>query len=150
MAAMSEFIVKPLSVETWPAYAELIERHNGVWGGCWCMGFHEGTPEEEDTSVCKRDRKLRRVTDGTAHASLVFDGDLAIGWCQFGRAREIRPQNKFKRKYLPELEREPDWRIACFFVDRKYRGKGVSAIALDGALEAISREGGGVVEAYPE
>ncbi len=147
---MSEFTVKLLDLETWPAYAELIERHNGVWGGCWCMGFHEGTPEEADTTVCKRDRKLRRVSTGKAHAAVVFDGNLAVGWCQFGPAPEIRPQNKFKRKYLPELPREPDWRISCFFVDKRYRGKGVSSLALEGAIDAIAKAGGGLVEAYPE
>ncbi|MBS1718292.1 MAG: GNAT family N-acetyltransferase [Armatimonadetes bacterium] len=147
---MSELTVKPLCEETWPAYADLIERHNGVWGGCWCMGFHIGTPEDSDTTICKRDRKLKRVQDGTAHAALVFDGDVAVGWCQYGPARELRPQNKFKTKYLPGLEREPDWRITCFFVDKRYRGKKVSALALDGALEMIAREGGGLVEAYPE
>jgi GNAT superfamily N-acetyltransferase len=147
---MNEFTVKPLSAETWDAYAELIERHNGVWGGCWCMGFHESTADEISGAVCKRDRKFRRVCDGEAHAAVVFDGDKAIGWCQYGPAPEILPQNKFKRKYLPGIEREPDWRIACFFVDRKYRGKGVSSLALDGVLEAIARAGGGLVEGYPE
>lgn len=147
---MNELTVRSLSEATWPAYASLIERHNGVWGGCWCMAFHEGTPEEANTFVCKRDRKLRRVRDGSAHAAVVFDGEVAVGWCQYGRAPEIRPQNKFKRKYLPGVEREPDWRIMCFFVDRKYRGKGVSSMALDGVMEAIAKEGGGLVEAYPE
>ncbi|MEQ1821101.1 MAG: GNAT family N-acetyltransferase [Fimbriimonadaceae bacterium] len=147
---MGDLSVRPLNEETWPAYAALIERHNGVWGGCWCMGFHEGTPDEADTTICKRDRKFRRVSQGTAHAAVVFDGEIAVGWCQYGRAPEIRPQNKFKRQYLPGLEREPDWRISCFFVDKKYRGRGVSSLALDGALEAIAKEGGGLVEAYPE
>lgn len=147
---MSYFEVRPLSADTWDAYADLIERHNGIWGGCWCMGFHEGTPEESDTTICKKERKFRRICQGNAHASVVFDGDKAIGWCQFGPAPEIRPQNKFKRQYLPGLEVVPDWRISCFFVDKKYRGKGVSSLALDGALEMISKAGGGLVEAYPE
>ena len=147
---MDELVVKLLCEDTWPAYAELIERHNGVWGGCWCMGFHEGALEESDTSVCKRDRKLRRVREGITHAAIVFDGETAIGWCQFGPAAELRPQNKFKRKYLPGVEKEPDWRITCFFVDKRYRGRGVSALALDGALATIKAAGGGTVEAYPE
>ena len=150
MSHETKFVVKALTPETWPAYAELIERHNGVWGGCWCMGFHEGTPEETDQSICKRDRKFRRVCNGDAHAAVVFDGDIAVGWCAYGRSREIRPQNKFKRKYLPGVEQEPDWKISCFFVDKRYRGKGVSSLALDGALALIAQEGGGLVEAYPE
>lgn len=44
----------------------------------------------------------------------------------------------------------PDWRITCFFVDRAYRGRGVSSVALGGALEQIARLGGGTVESYPE
>jgi len=32
--------VEPLGPRTWDAYADLAERHNGVWGGCWCTWFH--------------------------------------------------------------------------------------------------------------
>lgn len=41
------------------------------------------------------------------------------------------------------------WRITCFFVDREYRGKGVSKFALHKSLESIRSQGGGIVEAYP-
>jgi hypothetical protein len=37
---MTGFSVKPLDETTWPDFARLVERHNGVWGGCWCMAFH--------------------------------------------------------------------------------------------------------------
>lgn len=43
----------------------------------------------------------------------------------------------------------PDYRLGCFFVDRRYRRKGVAKAALDGALNLIAAAGGGVVEAYP-
>ncbi|MEZ5721801.1 MAG: hypothetical protein R3D59_09140 [Paracoccaceae bacterium] len=35
-----------LGPATWDAYAALIERHNGVWGGCWCLVFHEGQKKD--------------------------------------------------------------------------------------------------------
>lgn len=41
------------------------------------------------------------------------------------------------------------WRITCFVVDKKHRGRGVASLGLEAALEAIRRKGGGVVEAYP-
>jgi ribosomal protein S18 acetylase RimI-like enzyme len=44
----------------------------------------------------------------------------------------------------------PDWRITCFFVDRKYRRRGVASAGLEGALHEIARLGGGTVESYPE
>src|SRR5579864_3873943 len=31
---------KPLTRETWPAFARLVEKHNGIFGGCWCISFH--------------------------------------------------------------------------------------------------------------
>jgi hypothetical protein len=32
--------VRALDDTTWPDFACLVERHNGVWGGCCCMNFH--------------------------------------------------------------------------------------------------------------
>src|SRR5262245_38484323 len=34
------YCVRPLDASTWDAFAEVVERNNGVFGGCWCMGFH--------------------------------------------------------------------------------------------------------------
>ena len=34
------FRVAALDESTWPAYRALIELNNGVFGGCWCLGFH--------------------------------------------------------------------------------------------------------------
>src|SRR4051794_6560464 len=49
-----------------------------------------------------------------------------------------------------ELDRLPDYRLTCFFVDKRYRRRGISALALQGALNLIAMTGGGVVEAYPQ
>src|SRR3954469_20284709 len=40
-------IVRPLTPATWDAFADLAERHNGVWGGCWCTWFHTFHAEKE-------------------------------------------------------------------------------------------------------
>jgi hypothetical protein len=46
------FAVRPLDELTWPDFARLVERHNGVWGGCWCMGFHaEGVGRHKTAAV---------------------------------------------------------------------------------------------------
>ena len=66
------YTVKALDESTWPAFAALVERNNGIFGGCWCMGFHE---DNKGTVPPKRERKLARVRAGTAHAALVFDRD---------------------------------------------------------------------------
>ena len=69
--------------------------------------------------------------------------------CQFGSPDEL-PRIKREGAYREGLSALPDWRITCFFVDKGYRGIGVAAVALHGALQEISRLGGGTVESYPE
>jgi hypothetical protein len=43
---MGEYTVKPLGPDTWDDFAQLAERHNGVWGGCWCTWFHTAHAEK--------------------------------------------------------------------------------------------------------
>jgi hypothetical protein len=37
---MTDFRTRSLDASTWADFARLVEKHNGVWGGCWCMAFH--------------------------------------------------------------------------------------------------------------
>jgi len=146
---MTELRVRPLDEASWPDFASLVERNNGVWGGCWCMGFHAEGVGRGKTVEQNRSEKECRVREGRAHAALVYDGSLCVGWCQFGPTDEL-PRIKHKRAYLDGLEALPHWRITCFFVDRGRRRGGVAAAALAGALDEIARLGGGTVESYPE
>lgn len=150
----SGFAVSALSAETWGPYAAMVERHKGVFGGCWCTWFHrpagdalgvEGLGEGYESN---RRIKEGLVRQGRSRAAVVFDGDEAIGWCQFGTPREL-PNIYHRKQYLEELEKLPDFRITCIFVDKRYRRRGVSALALEGALDLIAASGGGVVEGYP-
>ena len=142
---MTTYSVKPLDANTWPAFARLVQKHNGVWGGCWCMAFHA---EGVGTGRTRSDKE-RRVREGRAHAALVYHGVTCVGWCQFGPTDEL-PRIKHRRAYEEGLGGVPDWRITCFFVDRDHRKKGVASVALAGALGEIGRLGGGTVESYPE
>ena len=143
------YAVLPLEESTWPAFAALVERNNGIFGGCWCMGFHPEGVGKDTTAELNRDRKLARVRAGTAHAALVFCGDDCLGWCQFGRPEEL-PRIKSRATYEKGQGALPDWRIACCYVGKGHRRQGVAAAALAGALDLIAALGGGVVEGYPE
>jgi N-acyl homoserine lactone hydrolase len=142
----SGYTIKPLDASTWRAFAGLVEANNGVFGGCWCMGFH---PDDSREPALNRKRKLARVRAGEAHAALVFDGGDCVGWCQFGSRDEV-PRIKNRAAYEKSLTTLPDWRIACNFVGKGHRRQGVATAALAGALDLIARLGGGTVEGYPE
>ena len=143
-----QYTTRPLDTSTWAAFAELTERNNGVYGGCWCMAYH---PEVSRTSSARnRAAKERRVGEGRAHAALVFDDSgIAQGWCQYGSPAEL-PTFKHKREYDKDPPPAPDWRITCVFVDKRHRGQGIARAALDGALDQIAQLGGGLVEAISE
>jgi GNAT superfamily N-acetyltransferase len=145
----SRFTCKALDESTWPAFAALVERNGGVFGGCWCMGFHPEGVGRHSTPALNRERKLNRVRAGTTHAALVFDGDECVGWCQFGVPEEL-PRIKSRAAYEKGRSAAPDWRIACCYVGKGHRRQGVAAAALAGALDRIARMGGGTVEGYPE
>ena len=45
------YTVKALDQSTWTEFAVLVERNNGIFGGCWCLGFH---PKESWTDVAQK------------------------------------------------------------------------------------------------
>jgi len=142
------WLVRPLGPDTWDAFAELVERNNGVYGGCWCIAFHNGPGER---AVSNREAKHQRVRDGAAHAALVTDEDGKVqGWAQFGDPQELRG---FKHRRVYEKQASPPgpaWRIGCVFVDPRHRGQGIARTAIRGATDLIAAAGGGLVEAVSE
>jgi len=144
----SDLTVRALDRDTWDAFADLVERHNGIFGGCWCTYFQTMHDEKTFDASSNRELKERLVREGRAHAALVFDGDVAVGWAEFGTCTEL-PNIYHRKQYDAENDRYPDYRITCLFVDKRYRRRGLTGLALAGALELIARAGGGVVEGYP-
>jgi len=145
---MDGFTVEPLGPRTWDAYARMMERHNGVFGGCWCTYFQTMPSEKTYDADDNRSLKQRLVEEGRAHAALVFDGDEAVAWAQFGTPQEL--PNIYHRKEYDEVgDPAPDYRVTCIFVDKKYRRRHLLPVALRGALDLIGQAGGGVVEGYP-
>jgi GNAT superfamily N-acetyltransferase len=143
------FETRGLTPDTWDDFAALAARHNGVWGGCWCMAFHAKGPGWGVSAEANRDEKRALVQAGRAQAALVYEGAACVGWCQFGRVAEL-PRIKNAKAYQQGLAELPDWRVTCFFVDKAQRGRGVAFAALQGALGLMAAAGGGVVEGYLE
>jgi hypothetical protein len=64
--------VKPLDVNTWDAFSRLVERHNGIFGGCWCTWFHTFHGEKTFTAEGNHALKKRLVEDGRASAGFDY------------------------------------------------------------------------------
>jgi GNAT superfamily N-acetyltransferase len=140
------YSIARLEAATWEAFADLVERNNGIYGGCWCAPNHV---EYQRGASDPRTLKEELVRRGGAHAALVLDADgKAQGWCQYGSHEELNL--KHAREYAKDPPPEARWRIACIFVDKRHRGRGIARAALKGALAEIAAEGGGLVEAISE
>jgi len=141
------YTIRPLDASTWDAFADLAERNNGVYGGCWCVAFHSAYREREISD--HRALKEQLVRAGQAHAALVFDEQgLAQGWCQYGSPDELRLRHR--REYRKDQPPPARWRITCIFTDKQHRGQGIARAGLEGALALIAAAGGGLVEAISE
>ncbi|OLD12003.1 MAG: hypothetical protein AUI50_00145 [Crenarchaeota archaeon 13_1_40CM_2_52_14] len=152
MSSKRHFTVKELSLSTWSAFEKLAVKQ----GGCWCMYYARPRPVGKGLSTnewkkINRKDKETLVRQGRSHAILVYDGKTPVGWCQYGTRDELPriDAGRGYRKARPPVGAEKIWRLTCFFVDKDYRGHGVSKIALHAALESIRKQGGGIVEAYP-
>ena len=145
----SAYTVRALDDSTWHAFAALVERNNGVFGGCWCMGFHPEGVGRDTTPELNRERKLERVRAGTAHAALVFDGADCVGWCQFGAPAEL-PRIKSRAAYEKGRRRHPTGgsraaTSARGIVARAWSPRRSPAPSISSPTLAA-----GVVEGYPE
>ena len=146
VGAERAYTARPLDAATWDAFAELVERNHGIYGGCWCVAFHSEYRRDVGDHRAFKERLVRAER---AHAALVFDPDgRAQGWCQYGGREEL--SLRYGRAYAQEPPPPARWRIACIFVDRRHRRQGIARAGIAGALAQIARAGGGRVEAISE
>ena len=92
---MSDFIVKPLDESTWPDFARLVEKHNGVWGGCWCISFH---PEGYERNRTAAKNRIRRLESGKDEETPLRDVLCKDDWS----CRDLYPPKKLKRRNCHE------------------------------------------------
>ncbi|KGM10828.1 hypothetical protein N868_13570 [Cellulomonas carbonis T26] len=65
-ASPEEYSVRLLDASTWDVFAELVERNNGIFGGCWCLGWH---PEGRERGISRREvKEERRASRGSRSA----------------------------------------------------------------------------------
>jgi GNAT superfamily N-acetyltransferase len=115
------------------------------WGACYCMYFAlDGGDEpgwENRTWQQNRADQEERIGSGRTTGVVAYvDGKLA-GWCNAGARAE-----------LPGLATGDDEGVAsivCFAIAPPYRGLGLGAELLDGAVALLRERGFRRIEAYP-
>jgi GNAT superfamily N-acetyltransferase len=93
-------------------------------------------------------RALKRLVEsGRVPGLLAYRGGEPVGWCALGPREEFGMLGR--SRILKPVDDRPVWSIVCFFVHLAYRGLGISAALIEGAVEHARLCGARVVEAYP-
>ncbi|NIQ39754.1 MAG: GNAT family N-acetyltransferase [Proteobacteria bacterium] len=120
----------------------------GACGGCWCMWWRLRRSEFERQKGEGNRRAIKKIVDsGEVPGILAYAGDDPIGWCS------VAPRDRFptlnRSRILKKIDEKPVWSIVCFFIDKKYRNKGLSVHLLAAAIGYVKERGGTILEGYP-
>jgi GNAT superfamily N-acetyltransferase len=140
----------PLTVERWDDLVTLFGPERGAQGGCWCMWWRMTRTEFQKISRdSRRDAFHALVKSNLPVGLLAYDGERPVGWCAVG-PRASLPRLMRSRITKPvEDDVSTVWLINCFFIDRPFRGQGLSRVLIDGAVAMAREEGGTALEACP-
>jgi GNAT superfamily N-acetyltransferase len=142
---------KRLDPSLWNDFETLFLRDKGTHASCFCV-YNRITMGEyiQSTTQWRRAKSKEWVLSGQATGILVYEDDVPVAWCQYGKAAEFGAFDK-RKDYLAlnlSAELRPTWRITCLFVTKNHRDQGLSGKALDAALDEIAKAGGGIVEVF--
>lgn len=138
-------MIQPVTLENWPLVAGLFSS-KGCPSYCWCLTWRDPEAHALDTDG-KASRLKRFLQEGTPIGVIAVEGRDAVGWCS------AAPRESFARltrsRTMPAVSSLPTWTINCLFVKKQWRGRGVAAQLVDGALRWARDSGAEQIEAYP-
>jgi GNAT superfamily N-acetyltransferase len=142
-----ELFFKPLTVDQWDDFVSLFGER-GACGGCWCMLWRLSRKQFESQKGEANKLAMKAIVDsGEVPGILAYHSGKSVGWCA------IAPRSTYpvlsRSRILQPVDDRPCWSIACLFVDRSYRKKGVSIGLLRAATEYAKAQGAELVEGYP-
>jgi len=139
--------VFPVTADRWRDFEKLFGPR-GACGGCWCMAWRLGRSAFEKNKGERNRRAMKRIIGKNEIPGILgYLGGEPVGWCSVC-PREVYPALGRSRVLAP-VDEKPVWSVTCLFIDRRFRGKGVSVAMLKAAREHVGRMGGKIVEGYP-
>lgn len=138
---------RPLTNEEWGAFEKLFGE-KGACAGCWCMFWRLPRKEFDENGSPGNKKEMKALVDGGSVPGIIaFEDDEPVGWCS------VSPRSEYtalaRSRILKPVDDEDVWSVTCFFIDRRYRGKGVASGLLKEAVRHAFRNGAKIVEGYP-
>lgn len=141
---MARLTFRPVTPETRDDFCALFERRGGP-RHCWCMIWRATAEEGRGTpGPLRRAQMLGRIAERTPVGLLGYAGAEPVAWVS------IAPKATHRRLGGPDpAEGDRVWSLACFYIRRDHRGRGLTHELIAAALAEARRHGATAVEAYP-
>jgi GNAT superfamily N-acetyltransferase len=114
--------IHPLIPDRWDDLVELFG-DRGAYGGCWCMFFRSSGAT---------------FREGAANRG-ALNPERLHALTREGRVPGL----------LAYVDDRPAWAVVCFYLDRRWRAKGVAGALLRAAVDHARANGARLAEGYP-
>jgi GNAT superfamily N-acetyltransferase len=114
---------------------------------CWCLSYRIPSKENRELSGTARgDRVKALLRQKLPPGVLAYDGDDVVGWAGV----HPRADTSFAtNRKIPHVDNVDVWSVWCIRVRPGHRGKGISHVLLEGAVEFARENGAPAIEGYP-
>jgi GNAT superfamily N-acetyltransferase len=130
--------------DRWPDLVRLFEGRGGPHN-CWCLVWRESSAARAAMDLAtRREVMASRVRTGTPVGLLAYLDGEPVAWCSVAPRETVRPLGG--APHNPEVK---VWSLVCFYVQRRYRRQGISAVLLRAAITAAGAHGANILEATP-
>lgn len=136
--------LRPLTPELWWALEAVMP--DGA-RGCWCLYWQIGAAYRRRPRDANRADFKAIVEAGPPPGLIAFEGETPVGWVRIA-PRSVLPQMN-KEWRLASPDEAAVWSIACLYVRKGYRRRGITAALIQGAVAAAQAAGAPAVEGYP-
>lgn len=146
------YLVEPLTPDRFDDVVEVLG-NSGI-GGCWCMYWTCATSAEwgegaKGGSAAPNRQAFRDLVDaGPPPGLLAYHHGDPVAWCRVMPRRAL-PGLANSRFFKTDLDIENVWSLPCFVVKRRHRGRGLTALLIESAVDFVAGQGGTFVEGYP-
>ena len=137
----------PLTPERW-ADLERLFGERGADGGCWCMWWRLTRSQFYAQAGDKNKQAMKAIVDsGQMPGLLAYVNNEPVAWCSIAPREDYASLGRSRT--LKRIDEKPVWSVVCFFVDRRFRRKGLMVPFLRAAVEYAREHGAKIVEGYP-
>ncbi len=147
-APWNDIRILPLTPGTWEPFTRLFGE-KGACGNCWCMYYRLSNTDFREGKQHNGNREAMKtlVMKGAPTGLIAFYEGHPVGWCAFA-PREDFAKLARSRVHKP-IDDQAVWSIPCFFIDKRFRRKGLSVAILKKIVDYAREHGIRVIEAYP-